>query len=80
MNAGRDRDRARRQALANAREHNRPFYVWHWGDSYWVDRDPPTNTQAGVYPENVDVVHPEGHMETYADVRARLTRPPPSED
>jgi len=58
--------------MANARQTRKSHYVWIWAGDYWCDTLPPSTVgTAGVYPENVDVVYPEGHYEPYSDVLAR---------
>lgn len=71
MRSGPDRKRALEHAFANAKDDRRPRYVWVWAGDYWIDTIPPAGTAAGVYPENVTVVYPEGHTEQYSDVLAR---------
>jgi hypothetical protein len=62
------------QALANARTDNRPRYVHFYDGRYWISISPPKSSWAGVFPENVDVVYVDGHMENYGDVLSRELR------
>lgn len=43
MNAGKDHDKAKRQAQANANRIGNPRYLHFWGGTYWVDVTDPVD-------------------------------------
>lgn len=69
MNVGTDRAAALNQAWQNARTDGKPRYVWLWNGVYCVEHQPPKAAWAGVLPENVIVVSPEG---TYSTLTEKL--------
>ena len=64
MRAGKDKIQALEQAKANAKQDNRPRYVWVWANDYWIDTIAPNLSVVGPYEE----VLPDGTTKTYGPV------------